>query len=79
MGLSRAMHRAWMTVVVDQNDTLRGCMMALLLLVLLPCLVPSSGVAGIADDLIPPCCPVCRVVVFQSHPCHVSLACVFSS
>ena len=34
---------------------------------LLPWLVPSSGVAGIADDRIPPCCPVCRVVLF--HHC----------
>ena len=31
------------------------------LLLLLPWLVPSSVVAGIADDLIYPCCPVCRV------------------
>ena len=28
-------------------------------LLLHPWLVPSSGVAGIADDLIPPYCPVC--------------------
>ena len=49
----------------------------LLLLLLLPWLVPSSGVAGIADDLIPPCCPVCRVVLFQPHFCHVSLAASF--
>ena len=46
-------------------------------LLLLPWLVPSSGVAGIADDLIPPCCPVCRVVLVQTHFCHVSLACIF--
>ena len=51
----------------------------LLLLLLLPWLVPSSGVAGIADDGIPPCCPVCCLVVFQTHLCHVSLACVFPS
>ena len=48
-------------------------------LLLLPWLVPSSGVAGIADDLIPPCCPVCRVFRFQTNFCHVSLACIFPS
>ena len=36
----------------------------LLCCLLHPWLVPSSGVAGIADDLIPPCCPVCCVVFF---------------
>ena len=40
------------------------------LLLILPWLVPSSGVAGIADDLIPPCCPVCCVVLFQTHLCR---------
>ena len=49
------------------------------LLLLLPWLVPSSGVAGIADHLTPPCWPVCRVVLFQTHLCHVSLACIFPS
>ena len=53
--------------------------LAYLLLLLLPWLVPSSGVAGIADDGIPPCCPVCCIVLFQTHLCHVSLACVFPS
>ena len=33
-------------------------------------LVPSSGVAGIAGDLISPCCPVCCVVLFQPRLCH---------
>ena len=33
------------------------------LLLLLPWLVPSSGVAGIDDDGIPPCRPVCCLVV----------------
>ena len=41
-----------------------------MILLLLPWLVPSSGVAGIADDLIPPCCPVCRVVLFQTGTGH---------
>ena len=36
------------------------------LLLLLPWLVPSSGVAGITDHLLPTCCPVCCVVFFQS-------------
>ena len=43
--------------------------------ILLPWLFPSPGVAGIADDLIPPCCPVCRVVLFQTHPSVMSLLC----
>ena len=30
---------------------------------------------SIADELIHPCCPVRRVVLFQTHLCHVSLAC----
>ena len=47
--------------------------------VLLPWLVPSSGVAGIADDGIPPSCPVCCFVLFQTHHCHVSLACICPS
>ena len=45
----------------------------------LPWLAPSSGVAGIADDRIPPCCLVCHVVLFQTHFCHVSLTCIFPS
>ena len=36
----------------------------LLCCLLRPWLVPSSGVAGIADDLIRPFCPVCCVVFF---------------
>ena len=40
---------------------------------LLPWLVPSSGVAGIADDLISLCCPVCCVVLYQPRLCHISL------
>ena len=36
----------------------------LLCCLLRPWLVPSSGVVSIADDLIPPCCPVCCVVFF---------------
>ena len=30
-----------------------------------PWLVPSSGVAGIADDRIPACCPVCCLVLLK--------------
>ena len=30
------------------------------------------GIAGISDDLISPCCPVCCVVLFQSHVWHTS-------
>ena len=45
---------------------------AFLFRILHPWLVPSSGVAGIADDGIPPCCPVCCLVFFQTHFCHVS-------
>ena len=59
--------------IICAYDLQVGCIL------LLPWLVPSSGVAGIADDLIPPCCPVCRVVLFQTHFCHVSLACIFPS
>ena len=40
-------------------------------------LVPSSGVAGIADGLIPPCCPVYCVVLFQPRLCHISLTRIF--
>ena len=37
-----------------------------------PWLVPSSGVAGVAGDLIPPCCPVCCVVFFiPGLSCHL--------
>ena len=35
------------------------------LLLLLAWLVSSSGVAGVADDGIPQCCPVCRVVLLR--------------
>ena len=41
---------------------------------LLSWLVPSSGVAGIDYDGIHPCCPVCCLVLFQKHLCHVSLS-----
>ena len=37
----------------------------------------SAGVAGIADDLIPPCCPVCCVVLFQPRLCQGSLTRIF--
>ena len=32
---------------------------------LCPWLVPSFGVAGVAGERFPPCCPVCCVVLFQ--------------
>ena len=34
-------------------------------------LVPSSGVASKAVYLIPPCCPVCCLVLFRPCLCHV--------
>ena len=52
------------------------CGVALIIL-LHPWLVPSSGVAGIADDLIPPCCPVCLVVLFQTHFCVALIIILF--
>ena len=52
---------------VKREDLFIASKVGVALLLLLPWLVPSSGVAGIADDLIPPCCPVCRVVLFQTH------------
>ena len=56
--------------MIDQgNHSLHQSIISSYLL-LLPWLVQSSGVAGIADDLIHPCCPVCRVVLFQTHLCH---------
>ena len=42
-----------------------------------PWLVPSSGVTGIADDLIPPWCPVSCVVPFQPRLFHISLTRIF--
>ena len=47
-------------------------------LLLRPWLVPSSGVADVADDLISPFYPVCCIALFQTHLCHVSL-CIFPS
>ena len=40
-------------------------------LLLRPWLILSSGVAGVADDRISPCCPVCCVVLFQPHLCQI--------
>ena len=37
-------------------------------LLLHPWLVPSSGIAGLADDLISQGCPVCCIVLFHSAP-----------
>ena len=47
--------------VVKGESVIKACTR----LPLLPWLVPPSGVAGIADDLIPPCCPVCCIVLFN--------------
>ena len=48
-----------------------------LCLLLSPRIVPSSGVSGIANDFLPPCCPVCCVVLFQPRLCHISLTHIF--
>ena len=52
------------TLLVDVLHVYSGAIGCLFFFFLHPWLVPSSGVAGIADDLIPPFCPVCCVVFF---------------
>ena len=41
-------------------------------LLLYPWFIPSSGVDGIADALFRPCCPVCYLVIFQTHLCRTN-------
>ena len=52
-------------------NLLRILIRSFLLLLLHPWLVPSSGVAGIADQLLPPFCPVCCVGLFQPRLSHI--------
>ena len=64
----------------DIKDGVLFCFVCVhLLLLLRPWLIPSSGVAGIADDLIAPCCPVCCVAIFEPRLCHISLTRIFPS
>ena len=66
-----AAQQVWLVgLPTRRGGRLQHCSVSLLLH---PWLVPSSGVAGIADDLIPPFCPVCWVFLFQPRLCHVSL------
>ena len=55
------------------------CTFYFFFLLLRPWLFPSSGVAGTAVYLLPPCCPLCCVVLFRSCLCHISLTRFFPS
>ena len=60
---------------VEDQPSVRCRVFIQIIAPLLPWLVPSSGVAGIADDLIHPCCPVCcfrPTSVISLTPLHAS-------
>ena len=62
---------------VEQTTVSALCLVYHILLHLRPWLVPTSGVAGIAVYLLPPFCPVCYIVLFQPHLCHIALNHIF--